>query len=52
LAVHPVHLAGGGGGGGMFALAIPTQAKMPTPRITHPQTSYQKSVSFFFFLDC
>jgi hypothetical protein len=36
----------------MFALAIPTQAKMPTPRITHPQTSYQKSVSFFFFLDC
>jgi len=50
--VHPVHLAGGGGGGGMFALAIPTQAKMPTPRITHPQTSYQKSVSFFFFLDC
>jgi hypothetical protein len=52
VAVHPVHLAGGGGGGGMFALAIPTQAKMPTLRITHPQTSYQKSVSSFFFLDC
>uniref|UniRef100_J3L794 Uncharacterized protein n=1 Tax=Oryza brachyantha TaxID=4533 RepID=J3L794_ORYBR len=24
---------------------------MPTPRITHPKTSYQKSLSFFF-LDC
>jgi hypothetical protein len=45
-----VHLAGGGGGG--IDLANPTQAKMPAPRITHPKTSYQKSLSFFFFLDC
>jgi len=50
LGSRSVQLAGGGGGG--IDLANPTQAKMPAPRITHPKTSYQKSLSFFFFLDC
>lgn len=38
-----------GGGGGKWDLAKPTHATMPTARIIHPNTSYLRSLLFFFF---
>lgn len=43
------YLGGVGGGGGMWDLANPTHATIPTARITHPNMSYFRSLLFFFF---
>jgi hypothetical protein len=49
LSVH-IYLSeeGGGGGGGMEDLAMPIHAITPTASTIHPNTSYLKSLSFFF----